>query len=213
MSLIIGIVVKYSYRSWEMIFASDGRSVKHGTTEIRSEEFQKVKKLSDHLCIGYGGHSGELFQDVYDALKPRCSQIKLAQAKVRLKKTIEKMLQEDHHRRVEDYYGPLHHSFMIGGRSRNELKFYTLDSETDFEPEEHRVQDQSGLIAVPFAPNKKTSKIVLNLLNQKLGERQSSDQIVHHIRNIILEASKIDQSINDHVFIRRITNQFELEEY
>jgi hypothetical protein len=64
MSIILGLIIKDLAGNKEMILASDGRAIEHGTKNIRNEDFEKVKRLTPRLCIGYCGHSGEFYEDV-----------------------------------------------------------------------------------------------------------------------------------------------------
>ncbi|MFQ6083263.1 MAG: hypothetical protein ACE5WD_07885, partial [Candidatus Aminicenantia bacterium] len=201
----------------EMIFASDGRVIEHGTTNIRYEDYKKIRKVGPNICIGYAGSSGELFQDVLNDLETKIQNKNLLTISNILKDIILKKLSSQFHRLLEKQYGPLHHHFLMGGSYQKVLRIYYLCSGKRFEKEEiklHRVKLGTwGVTIKPIGSTEKVQKEIDILANEKLPQSKSIEDIIYNIRFIISKVAEQTHDINNHIFIRRLSRNFKLESY
>lgn len=216
MSLVLGILARDKAGNQEVVFASDGRAVAHDTKEIRNESFEKIKKLTPKICMGYAGSSGELYEDVYKELDIRIKGMKvkdLPSITSKLKSIILEQKNTKVHKEMEKSYGPLIHKFIIGGVFKRKLRINTLNSKTNFQIKKHKFPPRSNIFCQIFASNNDIQAKVEVLVNDKLGHEQTFDEIVENTRDIISKASELCNTINNHIFIRRLSRDFEQEKY
>lgn len=208
--------------SEDLIFASDGREIKYNYDKNKivnqDEDAEKIRKLTPKVCMGYAGKSAELFRDVYKKLKSRIPEIRkkdFESVSDELKKIINEMLNIKKHKELEDKFGLLTHKFVIGGANKNnKLRLNYYFSGNNFEKKKYKFHPNAGCLYLPlYPPDDKVKREVETILNEKKGQMQSFEEAVKIIRYVISEAAKIDKSMNNHIFIRRLSRNFELERY
>lgn len=216
MSLVLGILIRDYFGNREIIFASDGRAIAHDTKKVRSEDVEKIRKLTPKICMGYGGHSGELYQDVYNELikKMRKMMVKnLLFVSSKLRTVIIEMLKKKIHKEHEKIYGPLYHKFIIGGIYNRELIINVLETKNNYQTEIHKLPLWKNISIITAVPSQEIFEKVKGIVEEKLGHQQSFDEVVENIRYVISKAAERHPGINDHIFIRRHSRNFELEKY
>jgi len=216
MSIILGVIVNDLEGNKEMILASDGRVLEHGTKNIRNEDLDKVKSLSSKICIGYCGHSGELFKDVVNNLKKKMKNMMVKDllfVTSKLRITIFEMLETKRHQAIEEHFGPLNHQFIIGGLYNRKLRFNTLLSNNKFKINKSELQSSKNIHIEIMGSTYEVHHRIKTISKKMLGQPQSFEKIVHNIRYIISKIAETNHEINNHIFIRRISRNFELESY
>jgi len=216
MTLILAIMIIDNSSNEDLIFASDGRKIKYNYDKNKKvnqgEDTEKIMKLTPKICIGYAGKSAELFRDVYKELKNRLPEMRekdFESVSDKLKKIIKEMLNIKEHKEVEDKFGPLSHKFVIGGANRNnKLRLNYYFSGNNFEKKKYKFHPNAGCLYLTLCPDEKVKQKVDTILNEKKGQVQNLDEIEKIIRYVISEAAKLHPSINDHVFIRRLSRNF-----
>lgn len=214
MSIILAILIRDNFGNRDIIFASDGRSIAHDTKKVRSEDVEKIRKLTPKICMGYGGHSGELYQDTYNELTKRMRKMmvkNLVFITGKLRTVILETLKTEMHREHEKVYGPLYHRFIIGGIYNRELLINVLESIDKFQIKKHEFRSKENIVIITAFPTQEVSQKVSSIIKEKLGYEQSFEEVIKNIRCVIYKAAKIDKSINDHIFIRRFSRNFDLE--
>lgn len=216
MSIVIAVIVDNRQGSKEIIFASDGRVLEHGTANIRNEDLDKVKKLGPKTCLGYAGQSGELFEDVFRELEKSMTKLPLKDllfVSNKLRQVIIHQLNVQKHVDVEKYYGPLNHQFIIGGYYNKKLKLNTLLSSAGFQINKHDLDHSSNVAIEILGSSDDIQKKMGNICKMKLGHPQGFDEIVMNIRFAISKIAEQTNDVNNHIFVRRLSNDFDLENY
>jgi hypothetical protein len=216
MSIIIALLLDDHQGNRDIVFASDGRMIEHGTTNIRGEDFDKVKKLGNKTCLGYSGDYAEFYIDVFDKLKRSMKIMSLKDilfVSRKLDKIIHERLSTRRYKKVEETFGPLKHHFVLGGFYNNTMRIITLNSTNEFQINNHDLPTNKNIAMEIIGADEKVHSLVLALCEEKLGQRQSLEQIIINLRLIITKASEQNHTINNHIFIRRFSKEFELEKY
>lgn len=227
MTIIIGIFVRDSFGNREMIFASDGRAMECETTDngktttrLRSEDIDKIRKLTPEICIGYAGGCSELFEDVYKELKDKMSgMIKedLESFTKRLRKIILEIKNAERYIKIEKESGPLIHKFIVGGAYDDTLVLIRLSSKDEYKIKKDEFLSIPEISYLVDGATEEVQEKVEIILDEKLPKLQYFDRInekiVYIIRFAISKAAELYPHINNHVFIRRLSRNFDLEKY
>lgn len=216
MSIVLGILIRDNFGNREMIFASDGRAVAHDTQKVRNEEVEKIKKVTPRICMGYAGNSAELFQDVFKELTKRIRKMmakNLLFVSSKLRTVIIEMEKAEIHREHERVFGPLYHKFFIGGFHNRELRLNTLESTDGFQMKKHELSSKSNIFIDMGVPSQDVLNKVKDIVYERLGHEQSFDEILKNVRYVISKSAERHHGINDHIFIRRLSRNFDLEKY
>lgn len=216
MSIIIAVIIRDLGGNKEMIFASDGRVLEHGTNNVRREDFDKVRKIGLKTCLGYTGQSGELFEDVYNLIKVKVQNMyvkDLLFVATKLKATILETLKSQRHAEVEKQYGPLKHNFILGGYYNKKPRLNTLLSGNNYQIEKRELLHSDNVIVEISASTDEIQRKTNEICKERLGHPQSHDEIVLNIRYVISKMAEQTQDINNHIFVRRLSREFELESY
>jgi len=216
LSLVLGILIRDNSGNQEIIFASDGRSVAHNTKKIRNEDVEKIKKLTPKICMGYVGHSAELYEDVYKELENKIQEMKikdLPSISSKLKAVILEQQNTRKHKEIERKYGPLNHAFIIGGVFHQKLRINILLSKNNFLIKKHKFPPRINISFQILGSTTEIHKKVEIIARERLDRKQSFDEIVRNIRYIISKAAESYYGTNDHIFIRRLSKNFEIETY
>jgi len=198
----------------DIIFASDGRVIEHGTSNIRGEDFEKIKKINSKTCMGYVGGSGEFFEDVFNELNNRIKKSSLKKFIIvpnKLKLIIHEKLNVEKHAMIEKSYGPLNHQFIVGEIIKNELTLTLLNSFDGFHIDNSYLENNVSIRIM--GSTEQIHKNTDLFCKEYLGRRQTMDEIISNLRLIISQIAKQTYEINNHIFIRRLSNNFELERY
>ncbi len=223
MTLIIGIFTKDIHDKKEIIFASDGLEVtyKNNKKISQHEDVEKIRKLTPKICMGYTGKNSKLFEDVYDELKdntPKKIKKELELFTERLQEVILKMLNTKKHKEIEKYlekHEQVLHKFIAVGLFHGALTLIRLDSD-----DKYKISKKEALPTFPeytcyiAGSAEKIQKETIAILDKRLGHMRSYNEIENIIRYTISEvASRYPEEINNHVFIRRLSRNFELVKY
>ncbi|UCC40188.1 MAG: hypothetical protein JSV96_01660 [Candidatus Aminicenantes bacterium] len=223
MSLIIGVLIDLFDHNKEMIFASDGRAIEYKITDsgkihqrIKSENAGKIKKLTPKICVGYAGKNAELFNDIYEELKKQIHKMKKKNAEFFakiLRELILKILKTKTHKKIEkklEQFGLTNNNFCVGGVFNNGLIFIKLRSKDNYKIQIYKLEPPERTYYVIPAIDEILPKVE-TMLDEKLPQARDSNEIVDIIKYIISKTSEMHHSINNHVFIRRLSNKFDLE--
>jgi hypothetical protein len=222
MTLILAIRTIDSSGNEDLIFASDGRVVKHTNNkkEIVNEDEKKIRKLTPKICIGYAGQNAILFEDVFDKLKDEIQKMKnkdLMSVKNRLRILIEEMLNTEKYKEVEEKVGPLIHQFIIGGSYRGKIKLRLLKSINRFKTKKIQFPPSEPICCDILGSTDKIQQKAGDVYDEQMREFPTIDGIIKDIakisRYIISETAKLHPNINNHVFIRKLSKNFDLETY
>lgn len=216
MSLIIALIVDDHHGYKDLIFSSDGRTVEHGSMKIRREDFDKVKKLSHTTCIGYVGGCGELYEEVFVELSnilKKSSLKDLLFVSNKLRQTILKKIKLERFENLEKEYGPLNHQFIIGGIYNKKLRIDKLFSSNNFQIRKHDYYSDQGCTIEILGSSDEVQKKIKVLCEEKLGHKQTDEEIIKNLRFIISKIAEDANDINNHIFIRRLSQNFELESF
>ncbi len=217
MTLIIGIFFRDKNDKKEIIFASDGLAVTYkNDKEIgRDEDVGKIKKLTPKICMGYAGRNSELFDEIYDELKnkiPKKIKRELESFTARLQEIILKKLNTKKFREIEEYLkqsNQLYSKFIVGGVFSNKMYLITAS------PDDNYILDIKEISEIPpsyyiAGASEEIQKETWEILDEKLDCKQSTDVVENDIRDTIsIIAEKYPDTINNHVFIRRLSNRFD----
>lgn len=219
MTLIIGIFTVDNRDKKEIFFASDGLAVtyKDNIKNDQREDVEKIRKLTPKICIGYTGKNGELFIDVFDELKNKtCEKQKkeLWPFVKRLREVILKMLEKEKHKEIDKgliQQNQLFHKFIVGGVFDDKLILIIAKSDdkykTSIQEAVPTISDPVCLVAGSTDEIQDMTKVILE---KKLAPKQSNDEIENIIRDTISEiAERCPNEINDHIFIRRLSRNFD----
>lgn len=216
MSLIIALIVDDHLGYKDLIFSSDGRTIEHGSKKIRREDLDKVKKLSHTTCIGYVGDCGELYEEVFVELRnilKKSSFKDLLFVSIKLRQTILNKIKLERFENFEKEFGPLNHQFIIGGIYKKELRIDTLLSSNNFQICMDDYYSDQGCAIEILGSSDEVHKKVKALCKEKLGHKQTDEEIIENLRFIISKIAENAHDINDHIFIRRFSKNFELESF
>lgn len=227
MTIILGIFIRDSFGNGEIIFASDGRAMECETTNngktitrLRSEDVDKIRKLIPEICIGYAGNCSELFDDVYNELKDKISEtIKedLESFTKRLQEIIFKIKNTERYIKIEKGSGPLIHKFIVGGAYNDILVLVRLHSKDDYKIKKDEFLSFPDISYLIDGATEEVHKKVEIILDEKLRQMKNfdwiNDKIVYVIRYVISKAAELHPHINNHIFIRRLSRNFEWEKY
>jgi len=226
-TIILGIFVRDSFGNGEIIFASDGRAMECETnnngktiTRLRSEDVDKIRKLTPEICIGYAGNCSELFEDVYKELKDKISEMikeDLESFTKRLQEIILEIKNTERYIKIEKESGPLIHKFIVGGAYNDTLVLIRLHSKDEYKIKKDEFLSSPDISYLVDGATEEVHKKVKNILDEKLLQIQNfdgiSNKIVYVIRYVISKAAELHPHINNHVFIRRLSRNFDLEKY
>jgi len=219
MSLILVIMIINNFEKKDIIFASDGRAITYENDKklSQNEDAEKIRILTPKICVGYVGKNSLLFEDVYRELKKKVPEMRrkdLESVSDELKKTILKKLNVEKHKEVEDKFGPLVHKFVIGGVNKNnKLRLNYYYSENRFKKIKHKFNPKTGLEYLPLCPDANVTQKVDAILNEKKDQMKNFAEIGKVIRYAISKTAELHPSINNHIFIRRLSRNFDLEKY
>lgn len=227
MTIILGIFIRDSFGNGEIIFASDGRAMECETTNngktitrLRSEDVDKIRKLTPEICIGYAGNCSELFEDVYKELKNKISEMikeDLESFAKRLKEIILEMKNTDRYIKIEEESGPLIHKFIVGGAYNDILVLIRLHSKDEYKIKKDKFLSSPDISYLVDGATEEVHKEVTSILDEKLPQIQNfneiNNKIVYIIRYVISKAAELHPHTNNHVFIRRLSKYFNLEKY
>jgi len=223
MTLIIGIFTKDIHNKKEIIFASDGlaTSYKNNKKIGQDEDAEKIRKLTPKICMGYTGKHSKLFEDVYEELKNNISKKIKRELKPfteRLQEIILKMLNTKKHKEAEkelERHEQALHKFIAVGLFHGTLTLIRLNSDDNYKISTKEVHvtfpDYARYVAGSTEEIKNEAD---KILDKKLEHIQNYDEIKNIIRYTISEIAKqYPDKINDHIFIRRLSRNFDLEKY
>jgi len=220
MTLIIGMLIRETQDKKEIIFASDGLAVKYKNNKKigQDEDVEKIRKLTPEICIGYAGKNSELFEDVYDELKNKTlikTKMELEPFTKRLQELILKKLETNKHGEIEEELkrtNQLYHKFVVGGVFRNKLMLIGANSEDNYNISKEEVPSIfPAYILYVAGLTDEIQDEVEAILKEKLEHIRRYDEIKNIIRFSICEiAERYPGKINNHVFIRRLSKEFDL---
>jgi hypothetical protein len=216
MSIVLGVIVRDLNGNREMFFASDGRALEHGTKNIRNEDYPKIKKLGPKTCIGYAGHSRELYEDVFNELDTKMKGMKnkdLVFVSSKLRQIIIDMLKSQKHAEIEKHFGPLNHQFIIGGFYNRKLRLNILLSSKGYQISKHDLSHSTNVAIEILGSSDEVQKKMKEICQDTLGHAQSFDEIIKNIRYAISKVAEQTHDVNNHIFVRRLSRQLELEKY
>jgi hypothetical protein len=215
MSIVFGVIVRNLNGDKEMIFASDGRILEHGTGRIRNEDYAKTKRLGPQVCIGYAGQSGELFEDVSQAMGVELRRVHNDAKTVsrKLRQVITDMLETQRHAEIEASFGPLNHCFMLGAVFDKKPKINVLLSSEHYRVNLSELEYSTNVVIRILGSSEEIQKKASDICRERLGHAQGFDEIVANIRFAVSMMAKSSRDINDHIFIRRLSTGFSLESY
>jgi len=221
MTLIIGIFFRDENDNKEIIFASDGLVTKYENNRMigQDENIEKIKKISSNICMGYAGKNGELFLDIYNELKNNISnkaKKKLYLFTKRLQKLLLKFLNTQKHKRIEEELkkrNQLYQKFIVGGLFHNKITLITANPEDNYKL---KIKDP-----IPISPdyaiyvagmNSEIQEEVWAILEKKIKEKGGFEEIKEILKSTISEiAERYPESLNKRIFIRKLSNKFDLE--
>jgi len=220
MTLIIGIFIRDTHDEKEIIFASDGLAVTYKNNKKigQYEDCEKIRKLTPKICMGYAGKNSELFEDVYDELKnktPKKIKKELEPFKKRLQELILKKLKTKKHREIEGELKrsrQLYQKFIVGGLFQNKLILITVNPGDNYKLKiEEIFPVLSGYVLFVAGMTDEIQKETWAILNKELSDNESFKEIEDTIRFTISDiAERYPATINNHVFIRRLSKKFDL---
>ena len=222
MTLILAIRTRGSLGNEDLIFASDGRAVKctNNKKEIINEDVEKIRKLTLKICMGYAGQNAILFEDVLKKFKNEIQKMRnkdFMSVKNRLKILIEEMLNTEKHKEVEEKVGPLIHHFIIGGAYRGKIKLRLLKSKNKFKTKKIQFPLSEPICCDILGSTVEIQKKAGDIYDEQMHQFPNIEAIIKDItkiiRYIISETAKLYPNINNHVFIRRLSRNFDLEKY
>jgi len=222
MTLIIGIFTRDIHDEKEIIFASDGlaHSYKNNKKIRQDEDVEKIRKLTPKICMGYAGKDSELFEDVYEELKnktPKKIKMELVSFTEKLQEVIQKMLKTKKHREVEKELKrrkQLYRKFIVGGVFHNKLMLIGASPDDNYKinivEAPPTFPDECVLVVGLNGEMQEKTYDILKKIRQKLN----FSDIENIIRYTISEIAKLyPDKINDHIFIRRLSRNFDSEKY
>jgi len=219
MILIIGIFVRDSYKKKEIYFASDGLAVKYKDNKkiAQDEDVEKIRKLTPKMCIGYTGKNAELFEDVYRELKDNTSIRMKKEIKPfagRLQEVILKMLNTKKHKEIEkelEKHEQVLHKFIVVGQFLGAVTLIRLNSDDKYRISIEEVYlTPSGYTCYVAGSTEEIQNKTWAILERKLALIRNNNEIESIIRNTISEiAERYPNEINNHVFIRRLSRNFD----
>lgn len=216
MSIVLDVIVRDLNGNREMIFASDGRVLEHGTKNVINENYPKIKKLGPRNCMGYAGHSGELFEDVFDKMDAELKRMQnkdLIFVSSRLRQVIFDMLKSNRHAEIERHYGPLYHCFLLSGLYNKKPRMNVLLSSKGFQITKHDLSHSTNVAVEILGSSDEVQWKMKEICQDRLGHAQSFDEVIANIRFAISNVAEQTYDINDHIFIRRLSRDFGLESY
>jgi len=215
-SIVLGVIVRDLDGNREMIFASDGRVLEHGTKNVRNEDYPKIKKLGSKACMGYAGHSGELFEDVFNIMNAELKKMKnkdLMFVSSKLGQVIFDMLKSQRHAEIEKHFGPLHHHFIIGGFYNKKPRINVLLSSKEYQITKQDLSHSTNVAIEILGSSDEIQQKMKEICQNRLDHAQNFDEIVKNIRYAISKVAEQTHDVNNHIFIRRLSKGFELESY
>ena len=125
---------------------------------------------------------------------------------------IKKKLNTKKQKEIEKQCGQLIHKFIVGGVYHNTLFLIRLDSDDKYKPKICKnfpsLPEYKRFIA---GSTEKLQNKIDTILEKKLDQIHSISEIENIIKYVISKAAEVDNSINNRVFIRRLSNNFDLE--
>lgn len=165
----------------------------------------------------YAGKNSELFEDVFDELKNKISETikrdSVAFAK-KLREIILEKLETKKHKEIEEKLircNQLCHNFYVGGVFDNKPILIREKSGDNYKISvtETRPTVSNPIILVAGSTDE-IQEMTYTILKKKLVPKQSNDEIEDIIRDTISEVAKLyPNAINDHVFVRRLSKNFD----
>lgn len=223
MTLIIGIFSKDIHNKKEIIFASDGLAVKYENNKIigQDEDAEKIRKLTPKICMGYTGGYSKLFEDVYEELKNNISKKIKRELKPfteRLQEIILKMLNTKKHKEAEkelERHEQVLHKFIVVGLFHGSLILIRLNLDDKYKISIEEAHDTfPNCVRYVAGLTEEIQNEAGKILDKKLEHIQNYDEIKNIVRHTISEiAERYPDKINNHIFIRRLSRNFELEKY
>lgn len=223
MTIILGIFIRDSFGNREMVFASDGRAMECETTDngktitrLRSEDVDKIRKLTPKICIGYAGNCSELFEDVYKELKDKMLEMikgDLESFAKRVQEIILEIKNTERYIEIEKESGPLIHKFIVGGAYNDTLISIRLHSKDKYKIKKDKFLSCPDISYLIDGSTEEVQKKVETIFKKKMHQMQSLSEIEKIIRYVISKAAGLHPNINNHIFIRRLSRNFDLEKY
>jgi len=222
MTLIIGIFTRDIHDKKEIIFASDGLAVTYKNNKKigQDEDVEKIRKLTPKICMGYAGKNSELFEDVYDELKnktPKKIKKELEPFAKRLQEVILKMLKTKKHREIEKELKrrkQLYQRFIVGGVFHNKLMLIRANPDDNYKinivEAPPTFPDECVLIVGLNEEMQERTYDILKKMHQKLNFSDIENIIRYTISEI---AKRYPDEINNHIFIRKLSRNFDLKRY
>jgi 20S proteasome alpha/beta subunit len=207
MTLIIGIFIRDNHGNKEIIFASDGLEVRYeGNKKVaQREDVEKIRKLTPKICMGYTGKNAGLFKDVFDELKnktPKNIKRELEPFKIKLREVILKFLETKKHNQIKD-------RFIVGAVFDNRMILIRVCSDDNYTILEHDKAPTPGIEVYIAGATDEIQEKTKGILKRRMSLEKSNDEIEKIIRDTISEiAEQYSNEINNHVFIRRLSRNF-----
>lgn len=223
MTLIVGIFTRDNHNKKEIIFASDGLAVTYENNKKigQDDDVEKIRRLTPKICMGYAGKNSELFEEVYNELKyktPKKIKKELEPFSNKLNEVILKLLKTKKYSEIEDELAnsnQLYHKFIIGGVFHGKLMLIRASPVDNYNINIKEVAPAPALFELNVVgPTEEVQEKTMALLNKGMGQIGSNDEIVGIIKNTISKiAERYPEGINNHIFIRRLSRNFDLERY
>lgn len=169
---------------------SDGRMKNLATNSIEDENFQKVHKVNNNVCIGFTGDpigAGLMLDELrfYDLSKMTLERIK----RISIEKL--KTLTLNH----------LGVKVIFSGKNKsNHFVTYTIDSKNNFAEEKYVDIPQNGFAVVYSGTNEDILQGIVYKHIYATSPWKSLDELRQHMIDCINEVSSVDDTVNNKIF-------------
>ena len=208
MTLIIGIFVRDNNSKKEIFFASDGLEVKYQDNKKvgQREDVEKIRKLAPRLCMGYAGKNAGFYKEVFDKLKNQTPK-NIKKDLEMFKKELQKVILNSLRKNVQS---PKKDRFIVVGAFGNRMVLIRASSDKNYEILEREVMPAPGIDVYIAGATDEIQEKTNSILKKRMGQIKNNDEIEKIIRDTIYEiAAQYPNDINNHIFIRRLSRNFD----
>lgn len=114
---------------------------------------------------------------------------------------------------IEKVSGPLINKFIIGGVYNDTIISIRLHSKNKYKIKKDEFLSCPDISYLIDGSTEEAQKKVEIIFKKKMHQMRSLSEIEKIIRYIISKAAELHPNINNHVFIRRLSRNFDLEKY
>ena len=123
------------------------------------------------------------------------------------------MLRSNRHAEIERHFGPLNHCFILGGFYNKKPRMNVLLSSKDYQITKHDLCHSTNVTIEILGSSDAVQRKMKDMCQNRLGQAQSFDEVIGNIRHAISDVAAEAYDVNDHIFVRRLSRDFELESY